>query len=194
MDQENRLSVFEDTMYQCSRDALLLGAIAGSRAGTWVGQDIGGLVMWLREHSFDQMRMMGMGEDCLDMLERMRRDSPEHRILLVNQGSIMYPGGGVLRGADDPEAQLCRCSTLYPCLSWEVPNIWYQENRNAFCDRGGFIYTPDIVVIRGGRQEIWLPEKDRYLVDVITAGEQTLGNLAEQFPKPGYQYGDTDKM
>lgn len=178
MDQETRLCVFEDTLDRCGRDSVLLGAIACSRAGTWTGEDVFALAEWLKERVYEMVLVADAG--CLQILERTHRQLPEGRSLVVNIGSVMYPGGGVTRGADEPEAQLCRCSTLYPCLTWEIPDVWYQGNRRAFQDRGGFIFTPDIVVTRGGRREEWLREKDRYRVDVVTAGEATVYHLGEQ--------------
>ncbi len=172
MDQEIRLDVFEDTMNRCARDFGLLRSISSARAGTWIGRDASMLAGWMKEQPYGRVLVAGAesGARCMEMLEDMRREVPEGRILVVVSGSVMYPGGGVTRGTDEPEARLCRCSTLYPCLNWELPGGWYRENRAVFRDRGGFVFTPGIVALRGGRSEEWLKEEERYLVDVVTGG------------------------
>lgn len=179
MDQEIRLHVFEDTLDRCAGDFGLLKSISSARAGTWIGRDAAMLAGWMKEQPYGRVLVAGAesGVHCLEMLEDMHREVVERRILVVLSGSVMYPGGGVTRGMDEPEAQLCRCSTLYSCLNWELPGGWYRENRAAFRDRGGFVFTPGIMVLRGARSEEWLQEEERYLVDVVTGGSTVLAAL-----------------
>lgn len=82
-------------------------------------------------------------------------------VAVLNMASPYRPGGGFLDGANSQEEFLCHRTTLYPSL-WDsfyrLPEL-------------GGIYTPDVMVFRDTTPEAMdLQKRDRYFIDVITAG------------------------
>lgn len=90
---------------------------------------------------------------------RTTHDRPN--VAVLNMASPYRPGGGFLDGANSQEEFLCHRTTLYPSL-WDsfyrLPEL-------------GGIYTPDVMVFRDATPDaIDLQKRDRYFIDVITAG------------------------
>ncbi|KAK8189389.1 uncharacterized protein BKA78DRAFT_253274 [Phyllosticta capitalensis] len=85
----------------------------------------------------------------------------QSRIAILNMASPLRPGGGLFNGATSQEESLCMRTTLYPSL---------QESFYRLPEIGG-IYTPDVLVFRHWNDEARdLDKKDRFFVDVISAG------------------------
>ncbi|KAF4457665.1 hypothetical protein F53441_425 [Fusarium austroafricanum] len=80
------------------------------------------------------------------------------RVAILNMGSPLNPGGGVLNGANSQEESLCMRTTLYPSLKEE----WYRLPELSS------IYTPNVLVFRDEDGED-LDKKDRFYVNCITA-------------------------
>lgn len=96
------------------------------------------------------------------------------RVAVLNMASPLRPGGGFLQGATSQEEYLCMRSTLYPSLReqfYRLPEV-------------GCIYSPDILVFRDADAND-LPKKDRYFVDVVSAGML-------RFPELKQEDGDGD--
>ncbi|KAF2087820.1 hypothetical protein K490DRAFT_73328 [Saccharata proteae CBS 121410] len=83
------------------------------------------------------------------------------RVAVLNMASPLRPGGGFFDGATSQEERLCMRTTLYPSLHdsfYRLPEV-------------GAVYTSDVLVFRDSSTEFKeLPKKDRFFVDVITAG------------------------
>ncbi|KAK5115801.1 hypothetical protein LTR85_009395 [Meristemomyces frigidus] len=82
-------------------------------------------------------------------------------VAVLNMASPLKPGGGFLDGANSQEEFLCCRTTLYPSL-WDsfyrLPEL-------------GGVWTPDVLVFRDSTPEAnELPKRDRYFVDIISAG------------------------
>ncbi|TKA23549.1 hypothetical protein B0A50_07127 [Salinomyces thailandicus] len=89
------------------------------------------------------------------------REGQMSNVAVLNMASPLRPGGGFLDGANSQEEFLCARTTLYPSL-WDsfyrLPEV-------------GAIWTPDVLVFRDCTPEaIDLTKRDRYFVDVISAG------------------------
>jgi uncharacterized protein (TIGR02452 family) len=90
------------------------------------------------------------------------------RVAVLNMASPLRPGGGFLQGATSQEESLCMRTTLYPSLRddfYRLPEI-------------GAIYTPDVLVFRDAEGKD-LAKKDRFFVDVISAGMLRFPELHE---------------
>lgn len=100
------------------------------------------------------------------------------RIAVHNFASFTNPGGGVRQGSGAQEECLCRCSTLYPCLTSQA--MWdgfYSPHRtmNDALYNADLIYTPDVMVVKTdtARPER-LPRDEWYPVDVVTCAAPNL--------------------
>ncbi|RMY44936.1 hypothetical protein D0865_10239 [Hortaea werneckii] len=89
------------------------------------------------------------------------REGQKNNVAILNMASPVRPGGGFLDGANSQEEFICARSTLYPSL-WDsfyrLPEL-------------GGVWTPDVLVFRDSSPDaIELTKRDRYFVDVISAG------------------------
>ena len=70
---------------------------------------------------------------------------------VLNFASAVSPGGGVRGGSFAQEESLCRCTTLYPCLTTKyLWNNYYEPHRNGFDRRNtdDTIYTPSVICFK----------------------------------------------
>ena len=100
------------------------------------------------------------------------------KVAVLNFASSTNPGGGVTHGSSAQEECLCRCSTLYPCLSIDM--MWrqfYKPHRRAGNPlyNDDCLYTPGVVVFKSDESfPERMEEKDWYQVDVITCAAPNL--------------------
>lgn len=78
-------------------------------------------------------------------------------VAVLNFANPMEPGGGVLRGANAQEENICRSSNLYLSLISEKAKSYYMTNRNLlkrnqanniFLGTDMVLYSPDIMVLK----------------------------------------------
>ena len=104
------------------------------------------------------------------------------RVCVLNFASAIRPGGGVEIGSGAQEECLCRCSTLYPCLSTEALRDGFYAPHRARRDamnNDDCIYTPRVTVFRYDDDEMaLLPPDGRYRVDVLTCAAPDLRGAA----------------
>ena len=189
-DRDRRIAGFEETLELCERDIVLAHAIWQTRVQTrcyhyedraswkreiWnrIKKDMADLP-WIRRWNGQANRdnILVTQERSLEAVRRMRNLYPQSRIAVLQFASGTNPGGGVIRGGVGQEENLCRCSTLYPCLqAKKVRKQFYNRHRV----QGNPYYTDTCLYlpgITGIREEVpdgvLLPEDDRYTFDVIT--------------------------
>lgn len=99
------------------------------------------------------------------------------RVAVLNFANNHTAGGGVWGGANAQEECLCRCSTLYPCITAPVPMekfymkhaMDYKAGKLDALGNDDFIYSPDVVVFKTDTPVPRLMDKyDWFKVDVIT--------------------------
>ncbi len=108
------------------------------------------------------------------------------RIAILNFANNRRIGGNPFY-ANAQEENLCRTSTLYPCLKAKEKEF-YIPHREAYAkglldDMGNddLIYTRDVVVFKDdGDIPLLLKEEDRYKVDVITIAAPILGHSYDE--------------
>lgn len=109
------------------------------------------------------------------------------RTAVLNFANFHHPGGGVVNGARAQEESICRCSTLYPCLSSEAMMAAFYLPHRADRDHrytDDCIYTPGVTVFKSDTDRPALvPESEWYQVDVITAAAPNVAYLDED-PTP----------
>jgi uncharacterized protein (TIGR02452 family) len=105
------------------------------------------------------------------------------RVAVLNFAAWTTPGGGVCCGSSAQEESLCRCSTLYPCISEDSVREEFYEPHKAkrkvdpkyMLHNDDLIYTPDVTVFKSDTSmpEL-LPSEEWYKVDVITCAAPKL--------------------
>jgi uncharacterized protein (TIGR02452 family) len=104
------------------------------------------------------------------------------RVCVLNFADWLTPGGWVLKGSSAQEESLCRCSTLYPCITDDSMNKQFYAPHKAerkkpmhILHNDDVIYTPGVIVFKS---DIEFPEmlnkSEWYSVDVITCAAPRL--------------------
>lgn len=116
------------------------------------------------------------------------------KVCVLNFASATNPGGGVVKGASAQEEALCRCSSLYPCISDpEVVNKFHRKHRNDLKDgkmtplyNDDCIYTPDVIVCKyDTNNPERMPESEWYKSDVISCAAPNLRAKPSNAMNPG---------
>ena len=105
------------------------------------------------------------------------------KVAVLNFAAWTTPGGGVCSGSSAQEESLCRCSTLYPCISeTSVREEFYEPHKakrkvdpRYMLHNDDLIYTPDVTVFKSDTSEPELLDMSEwYKVDVITCAAPKL--------------------
>jgi uncharacterized protein (TIGR02452 family) len=118
---------------------------------------------------------------------RLKKETPDAKIAVLNFASATNPGGGVKGGSGAQEESLCRVSTLYPTLDqdrfWEQ---YYDKNRREWnaTYTDACIYSPGVVVFKSDTDyPEMLPQEEWKRFDVITCAAPNLsGRTQEEYP------------
>lgn len=188
-DHNTRIEIFEDTMRLCRENTKLAEAISSSKAGTkFYAAD-----EYLRKAAPAPERSTEINVTQERSLEAAKRLSEKHmgkRIAVLNFASATNPGGGVARGSSAQEEALCRCSTLYPCLTAkELKAPFYSMHKDLHDTRytDACIYTPGIISIKSDTAfPQAVPESEWFSVDVITCAAPNLQKEPYNSMNPGY--------
>lgn len=107
----------------------------------------------------------------------------EQKVCVLNFASATNAGGGVTKGSNAQEEAICRCSTLYPCISdHKVTSQFHYYHRNALHSgqmnalyNNDCIYTPGVTVFKSDTDHPQLlAEKLWYKVDMISCAAPNL--------------------
>ncbi len=168
-----RIQVFEDTLQYCERNIRLTQSIQRTRMQTKRYQNpVEGERNLNQTGGIGKGYMQGAKLEVVFVKDRLiegikEYNASNHKVGVVNFASAMAPGGGAVRGNDDVEAELCRCSTLYPCLNTEdLREEYYERNQGEVNLLDTCIYTPGIVGVKNGDE--WLEPDAWVSFDVIS--------------------------
>lgn len=208
-ERERRLQRFEDILHICERNAELLSAIQWTRERTMLYRSSYGM-----EDGYDSQRqpadvndrscreidewfsgisgkhklpcrLIVTEQDMLEKAQLLYQEDSDRRIGIWNFACAMQPGGSVFRGGAGQEENLCRCSTLYPCLDTGLlQQRYYEPNREDLREAGTCILTPGIVCLDANNdRKQWNRRENWFTVDVLsctapewerTSGPETL--------------------
>lgn len=178
MSREDNVKVFNDTMKMCKNDKLLSEYIRKSKSSQKVflesdvveksskGYDLPAKVVVSRKKSF---------ESALAYRDK--------KVCVLNFASATNAGGGVVNGSNAQEESLCRCSTLFPCISDEsIVKEFHQRHRNMLHSgemsalyNDDCIYTPDVVIFKDDTVGNNLLSKDKWFkLDVVSCAAPNL--------------------
>ena len=104
------------------------------------------------------------------------------RVCVLNFADWLTPGGWVLKGSSAQEESLCRCSTLYPCITDGSMNKQFYASHKAerknpmhILHNDDVIYTPGVIVFKSDVEfPEMLNENEWYSVDMITCAAPRL--------------------
>lgn len=186
MGRDINIEVFEDTIERCSNNETLIKAINQSveKQVIYREQDMCFL------HFGDGYRL----SECGNLVVSKKRTLEaalkykDYRVAVLNFASFKNPGGGVVKGANAQEECLCRCSSLYPCLSHEeMKEGFYDPHREWHnpCYNDDIIYTPGVKVIKTDLADEPRPMPPAYWydVDVITCAAPNIRALRDKINK-----------
>lgn len=161
---------FWDTIEYCERTKPLMDIIMDTRRHTRIYHSPMKELQVEQIESVFPVKVLVTEEPMVETAIRIHKAEPDCKIGFLNPASATSPGGGVARGICAPEEQLCRCTTLYPCLDEEsVWNAYYNLNRNGEDNLNTCIYTPGIVGIKTDElQKDVLLQREWIQVDVIS--------------------------
>lgn len=175
-DREKRIDIFEDTINQIKNIEQLKQYTENSKKNT---------ILYKEDYIFDLPNNPNLNGTIKVINSRTFKACNElENVVVLNFASATNPGGGVKTGSKAQEECLCRCSTLYPCLTQNhLFNDFYKYHRdrhNIFYTNR-IIYTPNITIFKEDIEEPKLMAMENwYQVDVITSSAPNL-RLIEKF-------------
>ena len=170
------IKIFNDTLKQCRENEKLAESIKKSTKNTvlYKADDY----HEIKRESDRQCRIEVTKERTIESAKNLHIIYPDKRIGILNFASAVNAGGGVVLGAMAQEECICRCTTLYPCLTpKELRKGYYNSHRMGlnFCYTDACIYTPDIIVMKSDvLYPESIPESDWFSIDVLTCAAPNL--------------------
>lgn len=117
----------------------------------------------------------------------------DQKVCILNFASATNPGGGVEKGSNAQEEAICRCSTLFSCITdMGIKEQFHQKHRvllkngklNALYN-SDCIYTPDVTVFKTDTEFPELMSQDKWFqVDVISCAAPNLRNKPSNAMNP----------
>lgn len=176
--RQERIDIFKDTRKLCQSDTRLVDAVNHARKQQKV--IVQGEALPASKTSYDMpAKIIVSQKRSLAAAEAYAGK----KICVLNFASATNAGGGVEKGSNAQEEAICRCSTLYPCISdQQVVDKFHNAHRRAL--RSGSlnalynddcIYTPGVIVFKSdtGRPQR-MPKERWYEIDVISCAAPNL--------------------
>lgn len=186
--REQRRLIFEETQRLCNSDELLMQSIEYSKQHQYfISEDYE--ICPHQMNKYDETAKVRISKKrCLEAAQGYLSS----RVCVHNFASSSNPGGGVTKGSSAQEESICRCSTLYPCISDEtIVSKFHNAHREAL--RAGkmnalynndCIYTPSVIVFRDDKTEALLDKESFYEIDVISCAAPNLRNMPSNAMNP----------
>lgn len=206
-DRNERIAVFEDTMNMCDQNKLLRDSIRRSIAVQRLICEDDDIAMVSGERDNDlgsrfsnHKEPMPVYDSDADIIVSKKRSfeaarvyAKRQKVCVLNFASATNPGGGVKKGSSAQEECLCRCSTLYPCISVDTVRRGFHERHRTMLSSGHLsalynddcIYTPGVSVFKTDSfTPLTMPEREWYTVDVITCAAPNLRPRPSNYLNP----------
>jgi len=190
--REENKAQFQALMKQCRTNAALSDAIAKSVAGQYVLHE-GDALDVPADHRFEsKAAIVVSGKRTFEAAATYAQAG--QKVSVLNFASATSPGGGVVNGATAQEESLCRCSTLYPCISEEKTVRAFHDRHKTALRSGRMnslynddcIYTPGVVVCCADEvRPTMLPRSSWYQVDVISCAAPNLRIRPSRYSESG---------
>lgn len=183
--REERIRIFEDTRYLYETNQKLTDSILCSRKYQ--------RVITAEEEIPVLPHMDGAPAKVLVSKRRSLEAAGKYRsrkVCVLNFASATSPGGGVVNGASAQEEAICRCSTLYACISdREITGRFHARHRRELEEglltalyNDDCIYTPNVIAFKTDTAEPELmPEDQWYGIDVVTCAAPNLRRMQDSW-------------
>lgn len=174
-----KIEEFNDTMKLCSEDKDLKSSIEKSLKAQSVILE-GDIVDLSNVQVYDSPAKIVVSKKRSFEAAKAYKDN---KVCVLNFASATNAGGGVKNGSSAQEESLCRCSTLYPCISSSGVVSEFHDKHRDMLKNGDIdatynddcIYTPDVTVFKSDTNSPMLLSKvDWYKVDVISCAAPNL--------------------
>ncbi|MBR7019721.1 MAG: TIGR02452 family protein [Lachnospiraceae bacterium] len=124
------------------------------------------------------------GERSYEAAMRLRAESANAKIAVMNFANAFHPGGGVKKGSSAQEESLCRTSTLYPLLYRRtLRDSFYKHHYDLNTPKASdsLIYTEGVIICKSDEDlPKRLPKEEWVTVDVITVAAPDLRSKSNQ--------------
>ena len=176
--RQKRVDIFEDTLYLCRKDENLKNSVQNSIKNQ----------VLIRECDSVKTSQPRYETKAKIIVSKKRSfeaamSYKNQKICVHNFASATNAGGGVVKGSNAQEECLCRCSTLYLCISDEKIKNSFHNTHRAMLKNGiltalyndDCIYTPDVTIFKSDTSfpEL-LPQNEWRNVDIITCAAPNL--------------------
>ena len=170
-DKKDLIQVFNDTIFQCENEiSLALECKRSIESQTFYYDEDEIEIPFSNKNRFEKEAIVLVSPSRTFKAASLYKNAGN--VTVLNFASSRNPGGGVANGSRAQEECLCRCSTLYPCLSCkDAFELFYDVHRKELDTlyNDDIIFTPQVVVFKSDEEvPANLPLKDRFYVNVIT--------------------------
>ena len=176
--KQKRIDIFEDTLYSCEKDENLKNSIQDSIKNQVLIKECD-IIKTSPPRYETKAKIIVSKKRSFEAAMNYK----DQKVCVHNFASATNAGGGVTRGSNAQEECLCRCSTLYPCISDEkIKNSFHNAHKTMLHNgtltalyNDDCIYTPNITFFKS---DISFPELlpiDKWqTVDIITCAAPNL--------------------
>ena len=178
--QRRNIEAFDDTYAYCKLNQILSASVVDSQRTQRIFLE--GEELFLEKISKNkQCRVVVSKKSVLEAAQNYVDKG--YATCLLSFASATNPGGGTLKGALGQEESLCRCSTLYPCLTtqeivskfYEIHKVTKTNENNDDC-----IYTSNVCVFKNDKNLVKLKQEDWWNVNIITCAAPDLRNIKQE--------------
>ena len=178
--RRKNIEIFKNTIQTCEAHPILTESIESSVRIQRVFLEEDRVDVSMPDPNGEKARIIVSGKRTLEAAADYAKAGM--RVCVLNFADWTNPGGWVLRGSSAQEESLCRCSTLYPCISdgrmmeqFYLPHKAKRKDPMHILHNDDIIYTPSVTVFKSDTPlpEL-LSENDWYQVDVITCAAPRL--------------------
>ncbi len=195
--QEERIGVFKDTMAWIQSDPDLNASVLEGKKNTKVYYEDD--YPKFDERKTKDMRVSVSGGRSFEVAMRLRKESPDAKIAVLNFANAFHAGGGVTKGSSAQEESLCRCSTLYPLIYRRtLRDSFYKHHDDLGTKKAtdSLIYTEGVIICKTDTLlPQRMPKEDWVTVDVITQAAPDLrdkGNAYAQIGREAVKMNDAE--
>lgn len=177
--REERKAIFEDTRRLYETHENLIKSIQTTKANQQVIAE-NDEIKCITENIYDTPAKIVVSKNRSLFAAKEYEGS---KVCVLNFASATNPGGGVEKGSNAQEESICRCSTLFPCISDNtIRESFHKKHRELLKSEkltalynDDCIYTPNVTVFKTDTDNpILMKESEWYNVDVISCAAPNL--------------------